>query len=201
MDLPNKSDNGQGQPPKKKIEQIVPGAQEASRPATRRLFGFLFAENPGDLGRRIGRDVVVPRIKAGVEEALNSFIHGMFWGGGSNPLQQFAKGTVIRAGGTNYNAISSQPSGLQMAQAASRPSTGPYSDLAFATQQHAEKTLANCYDVLNRYRVVSVADLKEMVGMTPGTQDNAYGWMSLDNARITKTREGYLLEMPRPSLI
>lgn len=200
MDLPNKSDNGQ--PPQKKITQVASGAQEVNRPATRRFMGFLFAESPSDLSKKIGRDVIIPRIKAGVEEAIGSFIHGMFWGGGAtNPLQQFARGTVIRGGGTNYNAISSQLTGLQQAQAASRPSAGPYSDVVLPTQEMAERVLANMYDTLNQYRVVSVADLREMVGITPGTQDNAYGWMSLDNARISKTRDGYLLEMPRPSLI
>jgi hypothetical protein len=200
VDLPNKGE-GQAPPPKKKIEQITTGGQETSRPATRRLFGFVFAEEPGELAKRIGRDTVVPRIKSGFEEALGSFVHGMLWGGGSNPLSQFAKGTVIRGGNVNYNAISTQQSGLQMAQAQSRPSTGPYSDIAYPTQEVAEKILANCYDLLNQYRVVAVADLKEMSGLTPGTQDNAYGWQSLDNARITKSREGYVLEMPKPSLI
>jgi len=203
VDLPDKSDKqGQPAPPKKEIKQVVPTPVQVKRPASRRFFDFLFAESPKDLAKRVGTDVVVPRLKTGVEDALTSFIHGMFWGKGTSPLSGIVQGTVLRGGGYNYAAISSGPSALTQAREAnvSRP-MGNYQDLICGTQEHAEILLANLYSTLNMYNVVAVADLYEMAGMSPQPSDNGFGWMNLDGAKIVKDREGFKLELPRPNLI
>lgn len=203
MDLPNKQ-NPPAPQPKKEIHQVVAEGVvvKQPRPASARFFNFVFAESPKVLMARVATDVLMPRAKAGVEEALQSFIHGMFWGQGSPPLSNIVRGTVLRGGATNYNAISSQPSALLQAQQSVTPkSSGQYEDIVCPTQQVAEKILAQLYDVFNQYRVVAVADLYEMAGITPATGDNAHGWLSLDGARISKQRNGYVLELPRPTII
>lgn len=202
MQLPDKHMVPEPEPPKKDIKPVVTGVVPVQRPATRRFLNFVFAESPKDLCKRIGQDVLVPRAKAGVEEALNSFIRGMFWGQGSPPLSNIVQGTVLR-GGTNYQALSSgPPSALTQARAANTTRTsGAYEDLVCPTQESAERLLANLFDIFNQYRVVCVADLYELANIKPAPSDNVYGWLSLDGARISKVRNGYLLELPRPSVI
>jgi len=203
MELPNKQEPP-ANPEKKHIVPIVGDGLivKAPRPVTRRFLDFVFAESPQDLVKRIGRDVLVPRAKAGVEEAFNNFIHGMFWGQGSAPLSSIVKGTVLRGGGTNYQAISTQQSALTMAREANiSRSTGAYEDLVCPSQEIAERLLAQLYEVFNAYRVVAVADLYEMANIPTSPSDNAYGWLSLDGARITKERNGYVLALPRPTLV
>jgi len=208
MDLPDKTGGPPPEQPKKNITPVVADGLvvKAPRPMTRRFLDFVFAESPKELMVRVGRDTLMPRAKAGVEEALQNFIHGMFWGQGQAPLSNIVKGTVLRGGGMNYNAISTG-SALQQAQAqaaaASTPnrSSGNYEDLVCPTQDIAERLLAQLYEVFNQYRVVAVADLYEMANITPATSDNSYGWLSLDGARITKERNGYVLALPRPTII
>jgi hypothetical protein len=101
----------------------------------------------------------------------------------------------------NYQAISTQNSMTQARQANVSRSSGNYQDLVLPTQPMAEAVLGNMYELLNEYRMVAVADLYEAAGVTPAPSDNAYGWMSMDGARISKVRDGYLLELPRPSLL
>lgn len=127
----------------------------------------------------------------------------MLWGGGTRPPSNIVPGTVIH-GGTNYRQISSGPvSALQQAQMATHQtsSSGNYKDLICPTQQQAEMLLAGLYDYFNRYRMVTVADLYEMASLTPAPSDNSYGWTSLDGARITQAREGFVLQLPRPVLV
>ena len=57
------------------------------------------------------------------------------------------------------------------------------------------------YDLLNTYRVVAVADLYEAAGLSPSISDNSYGWTSLEGATIRRVANGYVLELPRPTLI
>jgi hypothetical protein len=200
MDLPDKT--AAVAPPKKEIKPVVSGAKKVDRPATRRFLDFLFAESPKALAGKVARDVLWPRAKAGFEEAANSFLAGMLWGDGVNrPLPNIVKGTVLRGGGMNYQAISTQNSMTQARQANVSRSSGNYQDLVLPTQQMAEAVLGNMYELLNEYRMVAVADLYEAAGVTPAPSDNAYGWMSMDGARISKVRDGYLLELPRPSLL
>lgn len=201
MDLPDKT-AGEPAPKKKVITPVASGAKKVERPATRRFFDFLFAESPKALAAKVAREVMWPRAKAGFEEAANSFLAGMLWGEGVNrPLPNIVKGTVLRGGGVNYNSISTQTSMTQARQANVSRSSGNYQDLVLPTQQMAEAVLGNMYELLNEYRMVAVADLYEAAGVTPAPSDNAYGWMSMDGARISKVRDGYLLELPRPSLL
>ena len=208
MDLPNKSGSVPvPEQPKKDIKPIVADGLvvKAPRPMTRRFLDFVFAESPKELLVRVGRDTLMPRAKAGVEEALQNFIHGMFWGQGQPPLSNIVKGTVLRGGGMNYQAISTgsalQQAQAQAAAAAPSRSSGNYEDLVCPTQDIAERLLAQLYEVFNQYRVVAVADLYEMANITPAASDNSFGWLSLDGARITKERNGYVLALPRPTLI
>ena len=207
MEFPDKTEHipTPGVPQKKVIKPVIAGATQVKRPATRRFFDYLFAESPKNLGKKVGREVVVPRLKAGLEEALNSFISGMMWGDGSRPVSGMVRGTMLRGNGTTYAQISAaQPSGLQMARQATvgaADNGGNYKDLIVPTQQDAEVLLANLYDVFNQYRVVTIGDLYEMAGFTASISDNAYGWTNLDGARIRPIGNGYVLELPRPHLI
>jgi hypothetical protein len=98
--------------------------------------------------------------------------------------------------------ISQQPQAITQARQANvSRSSGNYEDVLCATQQQAELLLANMYDLINQYRIVAVADLYELAGFNTKPSDQAYGWTSLDGARITHERDGYRLELPRPSLI
>lgn len=201
MELPDKSVGPVPTGPKKNIT-VLGGAKRVDRPATRRFFDFLFAESPKELAKKVGREVLVPRAKAGFEEAFGSFLSGMLWGGGGRPASGIVQGAVMRGGGVNYSSVSTQ-NAMLAARQASVPvqSSGNYQDLVLPTQQHAELYLANMFDLLNQYRVVAVADLYEMAAITPAISDNSYGWTSLEGSRISKVREGYLLELPRPTLI
>lgn len=198
MDLPDKSSAA----PKKKVKRVVPqgAAKPAGRPASRRFFDFVFAESPKDLGRRVVTNTIVPRLKAAGEEAVNSFLHGMLWGGNSAPPSNLVQGTVLRAGGVNYNAISNGTSPTLQAIAATS-SPGPYQDVVVPSQEFAQALLAQMFDLYNQYRVVTVGDLYEAAGLTSDAQHEALGWYSLDGSKITKERDGYRVSLPRPTKI
>lgn len=198
MDLPDKT---QPQRPAKQVKKIVPqgAAKKANRSASQRFFGFLFAESPKQLGKRVLEGTIVPRLKAAGEEAVNSFLHGMLWGGGSPPPSQLVQSAMLRpGGGINYAAISNSP---QPIPGMAPQSSGPYSDVILPNEQFAQAVLAHMYDLFNQYRVVTVGDLYEASGISSDTQHEGLGWYSLDGSKITKERDGYRLALPRPTVI
>ena len=68
----------------------------------------------------------------------------------------------------------------------------------------AEEVLSNLRDAAIEYDHASVADLYELSGISPKSfTDNDYGWTPelLRYAKLSRVREGYLLELPHPCAI
>lgn len=200
MELPNKSEPEKVHEIHKSITPTASGVTEVKRPATRRFKDFVLAESPKAVGMKVGRDIVAPRLRMALRDAVVGMLDGVLgtYGGnsGSTLLQQMA----MRGGGVNYAGFANPNPGQSLLNQAANPSpVGGYQDLAMPTQQMAENTLAQMLGLMQQYNRVSVGDFKEMVSITPQAGDSAYGWLSLDGARITQTREGYVLALPRPS--
>ena len=56
-------------------------------------------------------------------------------------------------------------------------------------------------DILEKYGMVSVADLYDLVGVTGNYTDNKYGWTNLSNAEIVRVRDGYQIKLPRARVL
>lgn len=79
-----------------------------------------------------------------------------------------------------------------------RRSVYDYDDIILDTRAEAMEVLDRMDDLIDRYRTASVADLYQLVGVTPNHTDYKYGWTSLRHADISRTRDGgYMLKMPR----
>lgn len=76
-----------------------------------------------------------------------------------------------------------------------------YENIIFDTRADAVAVLEGMTDILEEYQVVSVADMLELSGLKPNYTDRGYGWFKLGRAEILGTRDGYILSMPRPSVI
>lgn len=204
MDLPDKSQPAPQQPaPKQVPKAVVTGAVPVKRPATRRFLDYVFAESPKQIAQKVASQTVVPRLKLSAYEAFEGFIRGMFLGGVSKPISGLNPTPFQPNSGIHYAGISTGMTPLQQAQQvnAARPNVGNYRDLTLPTMEGAELLYANMIQLMNKYRVVTVADLWEMAGLTPEPSMNHYGWRSLENAQITTSPEGYVLRMQPPTLV
>ena len=72
-----------------------------------------------------------------------------------------------------------------------------YEDVILETRREAEEVLNRMEDLIDSYGVVSVADLYDLVGISGNYTDNKYGWMNLRSAGIERTRDGYMLLLPK----
>jgi hypothetical protein len=52
-------------------------------------------------------------------------------------------------------------------------------------------------DIIERYRMVSVADLFDLVGESCSFTDQKYGWTNLRNAEVVRVRDGYMIKLPK----
>lgn len=72
-----------------------------------------------------------------------------------------------------------------------------FDDLVFETRDEAGAVLEKMYDMLDEYKLVSVADLNSMIGETPKHTDHKWGWEDLQGSHIKMVRDGYLLILPK----
>lgn len=67
-----------------------------------------------------------------------------------------------------------------------------------STRVEAEETLTQMFDLLEKFDAVTVADLYELSGISSNYMDHKWGWTDLRGSNVTRTRQGYLLDLPQP---
>ena len=70
--------------------------------------------------------------------------------------------------------------------------------IAFITRREAEDVLNHLISICDLRGVVTVGDLYVLAGMSKTYTDENWGWRDLRNARVTHTRIGYILGLPKP---
>jgi hypothetical protein len=70
-------------------------------------------------------------------------------------------------------------------------------DIILASKEEAERVVEQLIDIIDKYDVVSWADLCELVGLPSSHTDNKWGWTYLTNVDIRQTRDGYLIDLPQ----
>lgn len=80
------------------------------------------------------------------------------------------------------------------------PST--YEDIVFETRADANRAIESLCDVIESYGQASIGDLFDAAGISGGDYtDRRWGWTNISSARITPVRGGYVLDLPKPTLL
>lgn len=70
-------------------------------------------------------------------------------------------------------------------------------EFVISTREEAELVLEAMNDIIEKYDVVSVADLNELIGQATSPIDVRFGWTNLKNVQIQQLREGFLINFPQ----
>jgi hypothetical protein len=72
-----------------------------------------------------------------------------------------------------------------------------YDDIVFSNRGEAEAVKQEMMAAIDKYGVVTVADLYDMADLPAPYTSQKYGWMNVTNAEAIRTRDGYVLKLPR----
>jgi len=75
------------------------------------------------------------------------------------------------------------------------------SQIYLVSRDEADLVVERMLDILDKYDVVSVADLNDLLGLPTSPIDNKWGWAILGRVEIRQTRDGYLIDLPAPEPI
>jgi hypothetical protein len=175
----------------KKVERVTKGAVKAKKKSGfRKLMDAFVQEEIGTVKTYIWNDVLVPAVKKTFSDTVTNALDMFLWGKGGGGRRP--RGNAERI---SYRSYYDRPS--SGSRESERRRSYDYDDVILDSREEAEEVLARMDELLTDYKMVSVADFYDLVGITGKTTDNRYGWTDLRNASVVRDRDGYLIKLPR----
>lgn len=175
---------------REKVEKVVTGKVMTKKKSKLGLFAReIISEDAGNIGTYIWKDVLIPTIKRTFSDAITDAVEILFYG----ETRRGKRSTADRVSYTPYSSYSNRDNIRN-----DRQPIYSYDDIVLSSRGEAEDVLTRMDEIIDTYRLVRVADLFDLVGITTtNPQDNKYGWTSIRNARIERVRDGYMIKLPR----
>lgn len=185
------------QPAQKKYDKIVKGnVKVKKRSGLRRMADSFISEDAPNIAEYVIFDILIPSFKKVVSEMVVSTTDMMLWGEtrsrsgrDRSPASKISYRDYYDRGRDDRDRRDRRD----------RHTTGyDYDDIIFDSKGEALEVLGAMEDALDRYQVVSVADLCELAGVNTKFTDNKYGWTDLSRAEVIRISHGeYVIKFPR----
>lgn len=167
---------------KSKVKKIVSGKIKKKN----NLLDIIFSEDANSVKEYIISDIVIPNAKKLLSEIITK---------GSDMLLYGETRSTKNTNASKVSYKSYYNSGTPL-RTQTRYS---FDDILIENRGEAEEVLFQLDELINEYGIVSVADFYELVGIDGSTYtDNDYGWTDIRTAKIVRTRDGYIIKLPRP---
>lgn len=175
--------------PEKKIEKVAKGKTKKKSELTKFTDIFL-QEDMHSVKRYILEDVVVPAVKKAVSDVVTNGIDMLLYGE-SGSIKKTSPASKV-----SYRSYYDRPNeGIRRPDPAAR--RYHYDDVVLESRGEAEEVLSRMDDLIATYNVVSVADFYDLVDITGNYTDNNYGWTDIRSASVQRTRDGYIIRLPK----
>lgn len=182
---------------KKKVEKVVKGTAKVKKKSeVRNAVNNFLNEDLDNIKSYVVTDLIIPTVKNTIYDAVVNIFDMVLFGGNGRARRNGAGSS--RASYVSYNKYSDSRDNHSSSNKETRRSKYNFDDIILDTKADAEEVLSQMDALLDEYRIVTVADLYDLVGVTGEYTDQKYGWTNLRNARSVRTRDGYMLELPKP---
>lgn len=167
----------------KKVNKVIKGKVKTRKKSEIQKFADTFiSEDMANVKSYILTDIIIPSVKKAISDVVDTILFG-----GNN--RKSTSGSKISYG-SYYNKDSRRP--------IERNRTGySYDDIIFETRGEAEDVLMEMDELIEKYKMASVADFYDLVGISGSYTDNKYGWTDIRNASVVRIRDGYLIKLPK----
>ena len=169
----------------------------------RRSFDTIVGKDVDSVGGYIVNDVLAPAIRDTIVNVVTGGIEMLIYG--ETRTRGGIRGGLIgnsqRTSSYNYNGIYSGPNKPAAVQIQRTRTPRDFDGICFETRGEAEDVLSRMIDILETYNIISVADFYQLSNVASTPQVQKLGWTSLKDASVDRTRDGYVVALPKPSPI
>jgi len=175
----------------KKVEKVITGTVRAKK--KNKFMEAFFSEEVSSVKSYILVDVLIPAAKKAFSDVITSGIDMILYGeNGRRKKNSHASKVSYRS---YYDR---EPERRRTYDALPVRASYSFDDIILDSRGEAEEVFMRMDELIDRYEVVSVFDLFELVGLPTNYTDNKYGWTDIQRAKVIRVRDGYLLQLPKP---
>ena len=175
---------------REKMQKIVKGTVKTKKKSEMVKFKDVFiSEDAATVKSYLLMDVLLPALKNTIEDVVTNGIRMILRGETSSRSRSTADKV-------SYNRYYDRRDDRGSSSKTTR-SGYSYDDLFFDSRGEADAVLSRLDEAIEQYGLISVADMYDLAGITPSHTDYNYGWSNIRNAEIRRTRDGYILDMPK----
>lgn len=177
----------------KRVQKVVKSPVKTKTNEVRKFADIFISEDITNVKNYIFMDVLVPAIKKAIYDIVTNGID-MFLYGGSGKNKSNSSGSKV-----SYRSYYDQKNNNSYRGSENNMSRNgfDYDEIIFSNRGEAEAVKQQMQDTINRYGVVTVSDLYDMVDLTAPYTSQKYGWMNVSGAEAIRVRDGYTLKLPR----
>lgn len=179
----------------KRVQKVVKSPVKTKKNEIRKFADIFISEDVSNVKDYIFMDVLVPAIKKAIYDIVTNGID-MFLYGGTGKGKSSTSGTKVSYR-QYYDQKNHNNSGYRGSENTKNRNGFEYDDIIFNNRGEAEAVKQQMQAAIGRYGFVTVADLYDMVDLPAPYTSQKYGWMDVSNAEAARTRDGYMLKLPR----
>lgn len=196
-EFPDNSHKSKEEKSEKKVEKVVTGKVIVKKKSLGRRFADTFiGEEIDNVPNYVVNDVLIPAAMNALSDALHGAIEMIIPGGSTNRR---------RGNKHNYNKpyVSYDKKSYNGRREISHKDRARHNfdDIVLETRGEAEEVLSHLVDLIIDYGQASVSDLYDLVDITGEFTDTKWGWTDLGKSSVSRGRDGYFLNLPRPKLL
>lgn len=197
----NKDKEPKQERPEKNVEKIVAGeVTVVKRSLGRKFKDFLSEADFRSVFSYVVHDVLLPSAKNMIVDAAGRGVERAVYGEASIRRRGYPTGPGYSR--ISYNEPvrrdyrSAPPSRAPGGIVHGGPRRQSQDDIILADRSEAERVVETMNAIVDQYQAVTLADLKDMLGLPAPHTDNKWGWTFVGNVPIRQVREGYLIDLP-----
>lgn len=177
----------------KKVEKVISGSVKSKKKNEIQKFADVFiSEDVNNVKSYILLDVLVPAIKKAISDIVTNGIDMILYGESGRTKKNSTSSKI------SYRSYYEKENDQKHSYNSPSGKSGySYDDIILDNRGEAEDVLARMDELVATYGIVSVADLYDLVGITGNYTDNKYGWTDVRSATVVRTRDGYLIKLPK----
>lgn len=195
-----KKDQDKKEVPEKNIDKVVTSEViQKPKGLGRKFKEVFFGGDAKHAATFVASDVLLPALRNLIVDMVTKGAERLIFGDSSSRRRSGRTDYGARyqyQGGTGYSYRPDPRDRLPLGRPGPRQNRHEMNDIVIGTKEEAELVVERLTDILSQYEVASLADLYELLGLTPSHVDNKWGWTYLGSVQIRQIRQGYLLELP-----
>ena len=181
----------EGRSEERKVQKVVSGKVTTKKNEVRKLTDIFISEDARNVKSYIFMDVLVPAIKKAISDIVTDGIDMILYGGSGSGRKTKPSNNV------SYRNYYESPRNSMPSRNDPQRSRFDYDDIVFESRGEAELVREQMVDMIERYGLVTVADMYDMADLTSPYTSNKYGWTNIRSAEAVRVRDGYILKLPK----